>query len=168
MLKKDINSYNGFFNEINNNWAILTCGDKFIGSNSMTVSWGGIGYLWDKPVCFVFVRESRHTKKFIDKSDSVTLSFLSDKYKKALAVFGSKSGKDVDKFKETGLHKTFDLDYNGYYVCESDYVLKCKKLFSLDITKDKLPDYIKDDFYKNEDYHTLYVCEIKQYLVNEE
>lgn len=168
MLNKDLSEFNGFFDKINHEWAILTCGDKYQGSNSMTVSWGGIGYFWERPVCFIFIRESRYTKEFADKCDSFTLSFLNEKYKKEMALFGSKSGKDVDKFKETNLHRTFDLDYNGYYVCESDCVLKCKKLIALDITKDKMPDFIIDEFYKNGDYHTLYICEIKQFLVNEE
>ena len=29
--------------------------------NTMTASWGGSGYLWNKKVCFVFIRPSRYT-----------------------------------------------------------------------------------------------------------
>lgn len=169
MLKKKISQYNkSYVDEIKNKYAILTCGNKEIGFNGMTVSWGGIGELWGLDVIFVFVRKSRYTYEFIEKSDSVTLSFLSDNYKEAKALFGSKSGRDMDKFKEAGLHPAYDPDYNGYYPCEADYVFKTKKLYSIDIPYDKLPDNIKDRYYSNGDMHTMYVCEIKQFLVNEE
>ena len=29
--------------------------------NAMTAGWGGMGYMWGKPVLFTFVRESRST-----------------------------------------------------------------------------------------------------------
>lgn len=169
MLKKNLKEFNyNVFSAFNDTWPILTCGDKTTGFNSMVVSWGGLGELWGKNVAYVFVRHSRYTFDFIEKSNSVTLSFLSDKYKEAKAVFGSKSGKDIDKFGQTGLHATFDLDYNGYYVCESDYVLKMKKLYSIDMPYEELPEDIKAKFYANGDMHRMYVCEIMQYLVNEE
>ena len=80
MLKKNISEFkNNIFHEINDVWPILTAGDKFVGFNSMTVSWGGFGILWNKPVFYVFVRKSRNTFNYIEKSNSVTLSFLNDK-----------------------------------------------------------------------------------------
>ncbi|MBQ3254002.1 MAG: flavin reductase [Acholeplasmatales bacterium] len=169
MLKKNLKELNNnVFNEIGNVWPILVAGDRNIGYNGMTVSWGGLGVLWGKNVAFVFVRKSRHTYKFIDNSDSVTLSFLSDEYKSAKSLFGSKSGRDINKFEEAHLHATLDLDFNGYYVAEADYVLKMKKIYSVDIPYETLPQGMKDTFYPTGDMHTMYVCEIKQYLVNEE
>lgn len=163
MLKKDIKSFDkNVFDEIGNKSAILISGDKN-GFNGMTISWGGLGVLWNKNVAFVFVRHSRYTYEFIEKSDSVTLSFLSDKYKKEKGMFGSLSGRNVDKFEETGLHHTYDPDFDGYYITECDYVFKCKKLYSIDLND--LPKDINDKFYKDNDIHKMYVCEIKQYLV---
>jgi len=169
MLRKNINEFNkNVFNEIGKVWPILVAGDRTIGYNGMTVSWGGLGVLWGKNVGFVFVRKSRHTYDFIEKSASVTLSFLNDDYKAAKALFGSKSGRDINKFDSAGLHATLDLDYNGYYVSEADYVLKMKKLYSVDIPYENLPDSIKEAYYANGDMHTMYVCEITQYLVKED
>lgn len=168
MLKKNINEFNSFFKEINDEWAIVTAGDKFVGYNAMTVSWGGIGVLWNKPVAFIFVRKSRYTLEFMNKSDSVTLSFLGDKYKKEKTLFGRTSGRDVNKFEETGLHASFEPDFNGYFVAEADKVLKLKKLYSTDIDFENMPEGIKNSNYANNDMHVMYVCEVKQYLVNEE
>ena len=74
----------------------------------------------------------------------------------------------TDYYTESGEHVILDLDFNGYYVCEADYVLKMKKLYSVDLPYEQLPDSIKDRFYPNGDMHRMYVCEITQYLENEE
>ena len=170
MLKKNIKTFNkNVFDEIDKKWGIITAGDKFIGFNSMTVSWGGFGILWNKPVMFLFVRKSRYTYEFMEKSNSVTLSFLSDKYKKEKALFGSKSGRDINKFETTGLHSVFEVDFNGYYVGEADDVFKGKKLYHVDLTLDNMPKNIIDGHYPNkDDFHRMYVIEITQYLVKED
>ena len=56
-MQKEINVRelkDNFVKMISDDWALLTAGttDDF---NTMTVSWGGIGELWGKDVCFVFV-----------------------------------------------------------------------------------------------------------------
>lgn len=168
MLKKNIYEYDkNFINEIKNNWAILTVGNKENGFNSMTVSWGGIGELFSLDVAFIFVRHSRYTYEFSEISDSFTLAFLSDEYKKAKSLFGSKSGRDIDKYASSGLHPTFDPDFNGYYPAEASYVFKMKKIYDIDLPYEKLPEDIKNNCYKNGDMHKMYICQIKQYLVKE-
>ena len=54
---------------IGGEWALLTAGNKENGFNTMTVSWGHIGELWNKPTTVVYVRPQRYTKEFIDKED---------------------------------------------------------------------------------------------------
>ncbi len=53
----------------------MTASDKEK-SNTMTVSWGGTGVFWGKNVVFIFIRESRYTKDFIDNGEFLSLSFL--------------------------------------------------------------------------------------------
>ena len=43
------------FSVFDKKWALLTAGDKDK-FNTMTVSWGGLGTLWSKPVATVYVR----------------------------------------------------------------------------------------------------------------
>ena len=76
-----------FFEAIGKEWMLITAGtkEKF---NTMTASWGGIGWLWNKPVAFVFVRPERYTYEFIEKSDSLTLSFLGVENKKIQHLMG--------------------------------------------------------------------------------
>lgn len=44
-----------FFEAIGKEWMLVTSGskEKF---NTMTASWGGIGFLWNKAVAFIFIR----------------------------------------------------------------------------------------------------------------
>ena len=50
----------------------------------MTVSWGGVGVLWGKNVVFIFIRDSRYTKEFLDNGDLFSLSFLNEDSRDAL------------------------------------------------------------------------------------
>ena len=145
-------------------WALLTAGntDKY---NTMTVSWGMMGELWNKEVCTVFVRPQRYTYEFMEKNDGFTLSFFSDEYKKALSFCGSKSGRDVDKAKETGL-TAVECDCGAAFG-EAEIIISCKKLYVQDMTEDSFLDKsILEKFY-NGDLHRIYVGEITEVLVKE-
>ena len=165
MLKKDLLEFNrNVFDELNFKWGIITAGDKTTKVNSMTVSWGGFGVLWNKYVCYIFVRKSRYTHDILDNTDSLTISFLTDEYKKEKIYMGRISGRDENKYEKSNLHITFDPDYNGYYIKEAQYAFKMKVIYKTDLLD--LPKDIMDNFYKDFDDHTMYICEIKQYLEN--
>jgi hypothetical protein len=76
MTKGNLNNLDkSFVQNLSNNWALVTSGasDNY---NMMTVNWGGIGFLWNKPVLFIFIRPERYTFEFIEKYDYFSLSFL--------------------------------------------------------------------------------------------
>ena len=55
-------------------WALVTAGT--MGNfNTMTISWGGLGTLWNKPVATVYVKPIRHTHSFLDSNEYFTVSF---------------------------------------------------------------------------------------------
>ena len=64
-----------FFETISKEWMLVCAGDANR-YNMMTASWGGIGWLWNKPVAFVFIRPERYTFEFTENNDFMTLSFL--------------------------------------------------------------------------------------------
>lgn len=73
-------------------------------TNTMTISWGNIGFQWNRPVFTVLVRKSRYTHDLIEKANEFTVSIpLSDKMKSQLALCGSKSGRDINKLDEANL-----------------------------------------------------------------
>ena len=61
-------------------WFLLTAGNE-TDFNMMTVSWGSIGCIWNKPFAQVVVRPQRHTYQFIDKYPDFTLCAFPEKYR---------------------------------------------------------------------------------------
>lgn len=54
--------------------------------NTMTISWGNIGYQWNKPIFTVLVRKSRHTYEMLEKGAEFSISIpLNDNFKESLA-----------------------------------------------------------------------------------
>lgn len=151
------------FKLIGSDWALVTAGnrERF---NTMTISWGGMGIMWNKPVAFSFIRPQRYTFEFTEKNDMFTMSFFDESYRKALAFCGSKSGRDVDKVKETGLTPAFTEDGVPYFE-EAKLVLVCKKLYAQDLNETCVTDAAAvAPFYNGDDYHKMYVSEIVKVL----
>ena len=71
----DVNTFDlKIFNKLNKEWALLSAGNKDA-FNTMTISWGEMGTLWNKPVMTCFVRPQRYTKEFID-SDNQKFEYI--------------------------------------------------------------------------------------------
>ena len=150
------------FRLINNNWMLITAGDVE-NHNTMTASWGGFGILWHSPMATIFVRPQRYTKKFLDKEEFFTLSFFEEKYKDALSFCGTHSGADVNKDKQTNLHP-YKIENSVAYE-EASLIFLCKKTFSNAIKKEHILDEsISKNFYKDQDYHQIYMGRIEKAL----
>jgi len=154
------------FSLIGKEWMLITTEDREKESlaNAMTASWGGLGILWNTPVATIYVRPQRYTFDLIEKNDRVSLCFLGSEYKKALSLCGSKSGRDLDKIKESGLHTT---SVNGTPVIEeSKIIMICKKLYADDLKEEKFIDREHLSHY-NGDFHRFYILEIETILEKE-
>ena len=76
--------------------------------NAMTIGWATFGVEWGVPIFAVYVREGRFTRELLDRTGEFTVCAPygendSKKIAKALAICGSKSGRDVDKIAQAGL-----------------------------------------------------------------
>lgn len=143
-------------------WFILTAGDFAKGSfNGMTISWGSFGTLWGKPFAMIVVRPQRHTLPFMESADSFTLSAFGPQYKAALGFFGSKSGAEYDKFKETGLTPEAALKVSSPAIAEAGLVIECRKTYA-DWMKPECflaPENIKA-WYPDSDFHKIFFGEV--------
>lgn len=152
------------FTLIGKDWLVLTAGNED-GYNGMTVSWGHLGCLWspNRPTAIAYVRESRYTKEFMDKSSMFTLSLISDR--KALGYLGSHSGRSEDKFANAGIKPMF---IDGTTAVEgAKLVLVCRKLYSAPFVTEGFTDKsIPASDYANGDLHTMYVGEITKTLIS--
>ena len=149
------------FKQFDKKWALLTAGtkEKF---NTMTISWGGLGTLWNKPVATVYVRESRYTHEFVDDNEYFTVSFYSEEYKKVLGVLGSKSGRDMNKMGQSGL--TPKEAGGSITFAEAEVTLVCRKLFRQQLEVSNIPDDIATTFYSDGDAHDMYIGEVVEIL----
>jgi flavin reductase (DIM6/NTAB) family NADH-FMN oxidoreductase RutF len=132
--------------------------------NTMTASWGGFGHQWNMDVAFVFVRPSRHTFGFMEREEGFTLSFFDGKWKKALELCGSKSGRDVDKAAEAGITpRAFPSANSARRVGfeEARIVLSCRKVYSQDLDPGNFIDSSISKCYPEGDLHRLYVGAIE-------
>jgi len=143
-------------------WMLITAGnrEKF---NTMTASWGGMGYLWNKPVAFIFIRPQRFTYEFAEANEYFSLHFFDERYREILDFCGTKSGRDVNKIAQTGL-KVFASSRNNIYYEQSYLQMECRKLYFDDIN----PEYFLDEKiirnYPKNDFHRFYIGEIVECL----
>lgn len=146
-------------------WMLVTAGN-LINYNCMTASWGGLGHIWNKPVSFVFIRPPRHTYKFVENNEFFTLSFFEEKYREILNICGTKSGRDINKMKDTGLIP-FKSKNNSVYFEEARILIECRKLYFQDIEPKNFIDKNIIKHYPNLDFHRMYVAEITEVLVKQ-
>lgn len=146
-------------------WALITAGNKE-SFNTMTASWGGLGELWNKDVCFIFIRPQRYTYEFTEREEYFTVSFLPEECRKALTFCGRNSGRDCDKVKEAGLTPVEFEESMGFE--ESGITVLCRKLYHQDINPEGLADKsIDSTCYPDKDYHRMYIGEIVKVFIKE-
>ena len=143
--------------------ALLTATKNDGTINTMTVSWGGSGILWGREVCFLFVRPERYTFEFCQGGENMSLSFFGDEKRDVISYCGTKSGRDVDKFKECGLEYT--LKDGSALFKDAQATVLLKKLYAQDLSKDCFVSDIAKPFYQNGGYHKMYICEIKDIVI---
>jgi flavin reductase (DIM6/NTAB) family NADH-FMN oxidoreductase RutF len=142
-------------------WLLLTSGDFATGDfNTMTVGWGSLGTMWNRPFAQIVVRPGRYTHEFLERFDHFTLSAFSSNYRKALALLGSKSGRDGDKISETGLTPIASTEIGSPGFAEAELILECRKSYRQVMDPAGFLDPTIDKNYPVKDYHTIYFGEI--------
>ena len=145
------------FSQFDKKWALLTAGDKE-NFNTMTVSWGGLGTIWNRPVATVYVRTSRYTHEFMDNNDYFTVSFFPEECKEVLGVLGSKSGRDMDKIHNSGFTAK-ELSQSVTFE-EAEVTLVCRKLFKQRLEKENMLPDMAEQYYGSDALHDMYIGEV--------
>jgi len=149
------------FHSWDEQWFLLTSGDFASGEfNTMTVGWGGIGVMWGRPFVHVVVRPHRYTYSFMERFDTFTLSAFPLKYKDALQLLGSTSGRDGDKIARSGLTPVPSIKVAAPAFQEAELVFECAKVYWDDLEPSQfLEDWIERR-YPKKDYHRVYYGEV--------
>lgn len=147
-------------------WMALVVGKNDKEHNSMTIAWGTIGQLWNKPVVIVYVSEDRYTKHLLDACDMFSVVGFPDKkkYRDALLYIGSHSQKDEpDKTENAGL--TVEHTKNGTpIIAEGDLAIECRKIYEDAFDIDKVPSDVRNGMYQEMGIHHMYIGEIVSVL----
>jgi flavin reductase (DIM6/NTAB) family NADH-FMN oxidoreductase RutF len=172
-----------FFDAIGRQWMLITATHPDGKINSMTAAWGGIGFIWQQPVAFVFIRPQRFTKGFVEAASTFSLSFYDSAYRDALAFMGGVSGfEDALKVEHSGLTPAFyetavaqepplgeaRVERTPYFA-EARLVLICERLYQQDLREECFLD--REQLARwygkagdENDLHTLYIASVRQVL----
>ncbi len=129
--------------------------------NAMTIGWGLLGTIWRKPVFVVAVRLSRHTHKLMEESDSFTVCLPGKGMEEWLEFCGTKSGRDVDKFKELGMTAAKGVDVEAPSIEECPVHIECEIVYRDEMKPGQLKEAMEDDVYSSKDMHVIYYGEVK-------
>ena len=142
--------------------------------NTMVIGWGHIGVIWGKPVFVAYVRESRHTKSLVEKNGEFTVNTpLAPIDKNIIAVCGTKSGRDLDKFAELGLETEDGLTVSVPGIRQLPLTLECKVIYKQKQDLSAIPEGVLQRYYPADesgfqDYHYVYYGQIvNSYLITE-
>ena len=145
-------------------WALVTAGVPG-DVNTMTISWGSLGELWNKPVVTVYVSSDRFTHEFMERNDHFTVAFFPEECRQALIYLGSHSGRDSDKISESGLTLEF-LESGQPSFAEASMVIEARKIYGAPFDKEGFGD-VPVNFYgsRGMGIHSVYIGEIEHVWV---
>lgn len=146
------------FHILDKEWALLIAGREK--PNPMTVSWGGLGTLWNRPVATVYVRPTRFTYDLLNAEPEFTLNLLPEAMRPALELCGSRSGRDTDKWTAAGIAPEPSAAVGAPRVCGARLALECRVLATLDLDPARFLDRSVEELYPAKDYHRVYLGEV--------
>jgi len=129
--------------------------------NTMTIGWGSIGFMWQKPILMVMVRPSRYTYELLESAQDFSVSVpQTGELRKSLADAGSLSGHDVDKFEACNLTTRPARHIASPVIDGCGLIFECRTLLHQTMDSECLDKSLRDKIYRDEDYHDLYFGEI--------
>jgi flavin reductase (DIM6/NTAB) family NADH-FMN oxidoreductase RutF len=128
--------------------------------NTMTIGWATIGFIWQKPIMMVAVRSSRHTFGIIEAAEDFTVTIPEKDMAKEIAFCGSKSGRDLDKFKKCNLEISSGQKVVSPIIKTPGHHYECKIVYKSAMAPAYLDKNYDRALYPQKDYHTLYFGEI--------
>lgn len=104
---------------------IVSCGKSPDDWNMLTISWTGT-ICSDPAMCYISVRPERASYPLIVENMEFTINLTTEKMAFATDWVGVKSGRDYDKWKETGLTPLPGEKVNSPTILESPLSIECR------------------------------------------
>lgn len=103
---------------------MVTCRDQGE-DNIITIAWTGT-ICTNPAMTYISVRPERHSYEMIKNSKEFVINLTTKDLAKAADFCGVRSGRDIDKFKETGLTKEEAQIVNAPVIGESPVNIECR------------------------------------------
>ncbi len=105
--------------------ALVSCGSEELGTNLFTASWVGT-ICTTPPMCYVSIRPERYSYRLIKETGEFVLNLTTTHLARETDWCGVRSGRNFDKWKETGLTPTDCVVVSCPQVQESPVSIECK------------------------------------------
>lgn len=103
---------------------LVSCGDDET-NNLLTVAWTGT-VCTDPAMCYISVRPERYSYDLIRRNMEFTINLTTESMARATDWCGVRSGRDYDKWAETGLTRETGLMVRCPSVAESPVSIECR------------------------------------------
>ncbi len=104
---------------------MVSCGNEEDGYNIITIAWTGT-ICTDPAMCYVSIRPERYSYDIIKKNGNFVINLTTKDLVKVTDWCGVKSGRDFDKFKETGLTPVKASKVSSPLIQECPINIECK------------------------------------------
>ena len=129
--------------------------------NTMTIAWGGINIVWNKPIFVAYVRYSRDTYEMMTNTDEFTINIpLSNKLRKELALCGTKSGRDLNKIDACNFSLLKGRKVNTPIIADCEMHYECKVIYKQAMEPGNVKEDILKKYYPNNNFHVIFYGEI--------
>ena len=104
---------------------MVSCGATPDEYNVFTASWGGT-ICSDPAMCFVSIRQSRHSYEIVKRNMAFTLNLTNEDLARATDWCGVRSGRDYNKFAEMNLTPMKGVKVDAPYINEAPMSIECR------------------------------------------
>ncbi|MBQ0113486.1 MAG: flavin reductase family protein [Bacteroidales bacterium] len=104
---------------------MVSCGEDISEANIITIGWTGT-ICSEPPMCYISVRKTRHSYDIIKRTGCFVINLTTEKLAKETDWCGVKSGRDYNKFIETGLTPQKAPHINTWMIMESPLSIECE------------------------------------------
>ncbi len=140
---------------------LVTQGKRNSTPNVMTIGWVLFGTVWGRPEIAVFVRPSRFTHVLLEEQPAFTVNIPSPSLSRAVEECGKRSGRDTDKFALCGLTPLYLEGFPVPSIVECIASIQCVVVEKSHVESDSLLPSIREMYYPQDDYHTIYFGEVQ-------
>lgn len=104
---------------------LVSCADSAGNSNFLTVAWTGT-ICTNPAMCYISVRPERYSHALISETMEFTINLTTESMARATDWAGVRSGRDYDKWRETGLTPAKGVANRCPYIEESPLSIECR------------------------------------------